>query len=190
MNNSKNKLKTILVSAIAILASAAVFIKSFTTPNIKVPFLQSLVFSAVICLLAWFALGRPTSPKKKTAEESFKELKLNEFVETPSINRDIFENADSVTCLQKDTLSIDFAKFSSSSSASKAYHNICNSFSQTADAIKYTHEKRQGAYQECAIETKSQSVIVCLDNQTIIFFYSTGSSVNDMIKVKKNYFKQ
>ena len=65
MNNTANILKTFLVLFIAVSSSVVVFVKSFTTPNIKAPLLQSLVFSAVICLFAWFALGCPTFKKKK-----------------------------------------------------------------------------------------------------------------------------
>lgn len=185
MKNWKDILKATLVFGFAVTAIIVVFIKSYTSPNVNAPLLQSLIFTLIVSLFSWFVLGRPSFHKKRSIEETIEEFKANGYYAVENMDNNLFNAADKVICLQKESIYLNCAFYNSLMSAGADFTKIKRSLSQSANHVVYTHEKQLGKRQEFAIQADAQSSILCLNEQSIVYIHSDDKNIDEIKAIAK-----
>lgn len=150
--------KKYLVILLGITASGVMWWKVLTTPNIPSPFLQGLIFTAVMAFLVWFVLGFPKKKKTVSIEE------LQEFLTSSSFSS---QSAQNETIYKKDNVVIKVQSFDNKSEATKEFNELRFDLTCSGD-IAYQSTKSTTAYSKLEVETSNTYHCVLLINSSLI----------------------
>lgn len=150
--------KKYLVILFGITASGAVWWKVLTTPNIPLPTLQGLIFTAVMAFLVWFALGFPKKKKPVSIDELEEYLISLGFILQSTQNETIYKKNNTVTKMQS---------FDSKSEATKEFNRMRFDLTCNGD-IAYQSNKSTTVYSKLEVETSNTYFCILLINSSVI----------------------
>ncbi len=163
--------KKYLVILLGITASAMMWWKVLTTPNIPSPALQGVIFTAVMAFLVWFALGFPKKKKPVSTDELEEHLISSGFSSQNTQNEKIYK---------KDTAVIKVQSFDSKSEAAKEFNNLRFDLTCNGD-IAYQSTKNTTVCSKLEVETSNTYHCILLVNSSVIEM-SAPISEKDSIK--------
>lgn len=150
--------KKYLVILFGITALGAMWWKILTTPNIPSPAIQGLIFTAVMAILVWFALGFPKKKKPASVEE------LQEFLTSSGFSS---QSTQSETIYKKDTEVIKTQSFDKKSDATKEFNKLRFDLTCNGD-IAYQSTKSTALYSKLEVETSNTYYCTLLINSSVI----------------------
>lgn len=150
--------KKYLVILLGITASAMMWWKVLTTPNIPSPALQGVIFTAVMAFLVWFALGFPKKKKPLSADDLEEHLISSGFTS---------ESTQNGTIYKRDTAVIKVQSFDNKSEATKEFNKLRFDLTCNSD-IAYQSTKSTTAYSKLEVETSNTYHCILLINSSLI----------------------
>lgn len=143
---------------LGITSSGVMWWKVLTTPNIPLPALQGLIFTAVMAFLVWFALGFPKKKKPVSIDELEEYLTSLGFISQSTQNETIYKKNNTVTKMQS---------FDSKSEATKEFNRMRFDLTCNGD-IAYQSTKSTTAYSKLEVETSNTYHCILLINSSLI----------------------
>lgn len=145
------KIKSILLIAVPAICIIGVWYIILTTPDISYPMLQGLIYTLIMLVFVWFALGRPMPQKQKTVDEIVEYL-----ISLGFASKYIEQNngAQKSFAYEKDGVVFEFFTFDSSSQAAKFYNHVSAELDNPENYIISAQKLNSSKCQKHTIKTE------------------------------------
>lgn len=176
------KIKLVLIFLVPSVCIIGVWYKILTMPDIPYPFLQGMIYTLIMLIFVWFALGMPRPQKQKSVDEIIKHLISVGFSSKyPEQNN----GAQNGFAYEKDGVVFEFMTFDSSSIASKFYNQKSAELDNPESYIIYSQNINSAKYQKHTVKTEKNYNCIIAKDSTVIHVNSDTENAGLAEKILK-----
>lgn len=176
------KLKLLLIILVPSICIIGVWYKILTMPNVPYPMLQGLIYTLIMLVFVWFALGMPKPKKQKNVDDIIEYL-----ISVGFVSKYLEQNSGAQTgfAYEKDGVIFELLNFDSSSRASKFYNQISAELDNPENYIIYSQNLNSAKYQKHAVKTEKNYNCIIGKDSTVIHINSDTESADLAEKILK-----
>lgn len=177
------KIKLFLIIAVPAICIIGVWYIIFTTPGISYPMLQGMVYTLIMLVFVWFALGRPMPQKQKTFDEIVEYL-----ISLGFVSKYLEQNngAQKGFAYEKDGVVFEFFTFDSSSQAAKFYNHVSAELDNPENYIIYAQKLNSSKHQKHTLKTETCYNCIINKDTTVIHISSDTNNADLAEKILKD----